>query len=235
MLAGFTDATLPPVLGYVMARPKPTAQVLLSLESGDPYLAVGRYGTGMGVCCTADLTERWSSEWLTWGGCGKFWAQILRGILKRADATGIEARTTLEQDQLSLQIRRTDEAGRPLSDIRWQPYALDENGKEREVKVSETGIGRYAVNVSLKDAEALTFRLNDTEYGKVKFLQWLRPYPAEYRLSTKIDPALNTLPNFSVEEIKQGLPAVSIRSSLIPLLCFIAIGFLIAGLVLRRV
>lgn len=235
MLAGFTDATFPPVLGYVMARPKPTAQVLLSLESGDPYLAVGRYGTGMGVCCTADLTERWSSEWLTWGGCGKFWAQILRGALKRADATGIEAKPSFERDQLSLQIRRTDEAGRPLSDIRWQPHALDETGQERPVKVTETGIGRYAADVSLKDAASLTFRLNDTEYGKVKFMQWIRPYPAEYRLSTAIDPALATLPAFSAQTLKAGLPAVNIRSSLIPLLCFTAIGFLIAGLVLRRV
>lgn len=235
MLSGFTDATFPPVLGYVMARPKPTAQVLLALESGDPYLAVGRYGTGMGVCCTADLTERWSSEWLTWGGCGKFWAQILRGALKRADATGIEAHAQFERDQLSLQVRRTDEAGRPLSGIPWQPHALDHNGKERDVQIAETGIGRYAVNVSLKDASALTFRLNDTEYGKVKFMQWLRPYPAEYRLATEIDPNISNLPTFTATTLKQGLAPVKIRSSMIPTLCFIAIGFLITGLVLRRV
>jgi Ca-activated chloride channel homolog len=97
-LTGFTDATFPPVLGYVMAKPKPTAQVLLSLESGDPYLAIGRYGSGTGVCCTADLTERWSSEWLTWGGCGKFWAQIFRSALKRADATGVEVHPQITQD-----------------------------------------------------------------------------------------------------------------------------------------
>ncbi len=234
-LTGFTDATFPPVLGYVMAKPKPTAQVLLSLESGDPYLAIGRYGSGTGVCCTADLTERWSSEWLTWGGCGKFWAQIFRSALKRADATGVEVHPQITQDSLQLSIRRTDEAGRPLARIPWQLHALDDKNAERPSNIQEIGIGRYTAETSLKETKSLTLRLHDTEYGKVKLVQWLRPYPAEYQLSSTCDPTLLALATYEPDQVKKGLELINTRRTLIPPLCLAAIVLLIAGLILRRV
>jgi hypothetical protein len=235
ILNGFTSTTFPPVLGYVMARPKPTAQVLLALESGDPLLAIGRYGIGTGVCCTADLTERWGGEWLAWGACGKFWAQVLRGSLKRADSSGIEAKPTLTGNELLLDIRRTDEAARPLSGISWQPTALDDTGTARPVAVRETGVGRYQARVSVADTRQLTFRLHDTEHGNAKLLQWLRPYPAEYRLATTVDPALTALPAFAPATLRSGLAPVRLRSSLVPLCCFLAIAAMLAGLVLRRI
>ena len=37
----------PFLLGYVVTRPKPTAEVILATESGDPLLAWWRYGLGM--------------------------------------------------------------------------------------------------------------------------------------------------------------------------------------------
>ncbi len=73
LLAGFSKNDLPLSLGYVMTEVKPTAQLLLAVETGDPLLAIGRYGLGSGMAYTSDLTERWGAEWLAWDGCGKFW------------------------------------------------------------------------------------------------------------------------------------------------------------------
>ena len=235
ILNGFTSTAFPPVLGYVMARPKPTAQVLLALESGDPLLAIGRYGIGTGTCFTADLTERWGGEWLAWGACGKFWAQVLRGSLKRADSSGIEVKPTLADAELVLDIRRTDEASRPLSGIRWQPTALDDAGKSRPVSLRETGVGRYQARVSIADTRQLTFRLHDTEHGNAKLLQWLRPYPSEYRLTAAADPALTGLRAFSPTTLHADLAPVRLRRSLVPICCFLAIAAMLAGLVLRRI
>jgi len=36
----------PFLLGYVITRPKPTAEVILATEAGDPLLAWWRYGLG---------------------------------------------------------------------------------------------------------------------------------------------------------------------------------------------
>ncbi|RYD30146.1 MAG: VWA domain-containing protein, partial [Verrucomicrobiaceae bacterium] len=89
MLAGYADSDLPASLGYVMTEAKPTTQVVLAVESGDPLLAVGRFGLGQGLCFTSDLTEKWGGEWLAWDGCGKFWSQVLRSILKKEDVEGM--------------------------------------------------------------------------------------------------------------------------------------------------
>lgn len=235
IMAGFENAAFPPVLGYVMARPKPTAQVLLAVESGDPLLAVGKFGLGTGVAFTGDLTERWGSEWLAWQGCGKFWAQVFRGTLRKEESVGIEARSERERGRWDIDVRATDDAGRPLAAVPWTGNALDDSGKEFPVKIEESGIGRYRVRVDPGDAPRLTLRLHDPERGKVKTLRWERGYPAEYRLSGEPDPALAKVAAFDAAAPREGIPVVRVRSSALPWAGLVAIVFMIAGIVLRRV
>lgn len=66
MFAGTVEDELPFCFGYVMAKPKPTAQVLLAAETGDPLLAISRFGLGVGMAYTSDVTEKWGGEWLAW-------------------------------------------------------------------------------------------------------------------------------------------------------------------------
>ena len=53
-LAEIDFATAPFLLGYVVTRPKPTSEVILATESGDPLLTWWRYGLGMCVAFTSD-------------------------------------------------------------------------------------------------------------------------------------------------------------------------------------
>ena len=71
-----------------MTRPKPTAEVILATESGDPLLAWWRYGLGMSVAFTSDAKSRWAAEWLSWPQFGQFWAQVVRHALRKAEAKG---------------------------------------------------------------------------------------------------------------------------------------------------
>ncbi|HUG67819.1 MAG TPA: VWA domain-containing protein, partial [Pirellulaceae bacterium] len=68
----------PFLLGYVMTRPKPTCEVILATEKGDPLLAWWRYGLGMTGAFTSDAKSRWAAEWMTWPEFGKFWTQVIR-------------------------------------------------------------------------------------------------------------------------------------------------------------
>ena len=72
----------------MITRPKPTAEVILATESGDPLLAWWRYGLGMSVAFTSDAKARWAAEWLTWPQFGQFWAQVGRHALRKAEAKG---------------------------------------------------------------------------------------------------------------------------------------------------
>ena len=78
----------PFLLGYVVTRPKPTAEVILATESGDPLLAWWRYGLGVTVAFTSDAKARWAAEWISWPQFGQFWAQVVRHALRKAEAKG---------------------------------------------------------------------------------------------------------------------------------------------------
>ncbi len=94
----------PFLLGYVVTRPKPTAEVILATESGDPLLAWWRYGLGMSVAFTSDAKARWAAEWLTWPQFGQFWAQVVRHAIRTVRDQGL-ARTGRAQ---GTQGRRLD-------------------------------------------------------------------------------------------------------------------------------
>ena len=76
VLADIDFDTAPFLLGYVVTQPRPTAEVILATESGDPLLAWWRYGLGMCVAFTSDAKNQWASEWMTWDGFSRFWAQV---------------------------------------------------------------------------------------------------------------------------------------------------------------
>jgi Ca-activated chloride channel homolog len=235
LLSGFERADFPPVLGYVMAKPKPTAQVLLATETGDPLLAVGRFGLGTGIAFTSDLTERWGGEWLAWDGCGRFWAQAIRAALRKEDAVGIETRVHEERGNIVIDVNRSDDAGRPLGGVSWKAGALNDAGKEQPVSIAETGVGKYRFNIPVLDSPRLTVRLHDAAEGKVKTLRWNRSYPAEYQLTSSADPALATATAFDPARIRDGINPVRIRSSAMPWFGLAAILLMLAGGVLRRI
>ncbi len=230
LMSGFEKADLPFILGYVMTRPKATAQVLLVAETGDPLLAVSRFGLGNGLAWTSDLTEKWGSEWLSWSGGGKFWAQVLRGILRKDTGTGISLQKSHADEVLSLTVKRSDEAGRLLNNVPWEIEALDEYGKSVDVAVQETGLGSYKLSLPTAGKQRLALRLLDPQTGALKVTQWTRAYPAEYQLNSSIPAALADL---SVEST--DVNPVTIRTSATPLFGLLAILFTIAGIVMRRV
>jgi len=83
-LEGLEFESSPFLLGYVMTRLKPTAELWLSTERGDPLLATWRYGLGRAGAFSSDARNRWGVEWLKWEGFGKFWVQTLRYLSRPA-------------------------------------------------------------------------------------------------------------------------------------------------------
>jgi Ca-activated chloride channel homolog len=234
ILAGYTDSDLPFTLGYVMTEAKPTAQLLLAVETGDPLLAIGRYGLGTGMAYTSDLSEKWGGEWLAWDGCGKFWAQAIRGVLRKNSVDGMQVTARADDDQWRFQIRRTADNGAPLNDLHWDAVALDENGQQQAVEVRETGLGRFEAAVPIAGAERMTVRIRDADYDKTVVQHFNRPYPAEYRLAIDATPALAALPGVGGKSVREGiLPNVSRRSA-IEYAYFAALACLVTSVLLRR-
>ena len=235
LLAGFDEADLPFALGYVMTEVKPTAQLLLAAETGDPLLAVGRYGLGTGLAYTSDLTERWGGEWLAWDGCGKFWSQALRSVLRKADTENFEITQQVRDEQWQVQVERTEPGGSPINGIDWEAIAVDRYGQKQAVDVREIGLGRYEVSHSLAGQERLALRLLDRGHDKLSILHFLRPYPAEYQLARKVPAAIDSLTTFDVETIRADLQPVNYRRSVSHFTYGSALICLLIGVLLRRI
>jgi Ca-activated chloride channel family protein len=78
LLRGLPLESLPALRGYVLAYPKPAAEVLLLSDKADPILAVWRYGLGRSAAFTSDLRGRWGKGWVEWEEFAKFASQLVR-------------------------------------------------------------------------------------------------------------------------------------------------------------
>ncbi|HBR94763.1 MAG TPA: hypothetical protein DEA90_11430 [Opitutae bacterium] len=235
ILSGYERSQLPMVLGYVMTRPTPTAQVLLVAETGDPLLAVSRFGLGTGLAYTSDLTDRWGSEWLSWPSGSKFWAQVIRGILKKESGAGMSVQSSVQGERMQVQVLRQDPGMRPVNQLSWRAEALDERGQTHVLELTQSGLGQYAGELSLAGLDRLVLNIRDLTLGRSQVLRWQRSYPAEYRLGAKPAPELQQVPAFTPATIRDQLVSASALQSATPVFVLSAMFLLLLGIVLRRV
>ncbi|MEO2045718.1 MAG: VWA domain-containing protein [Pirellulales bacterium] len=214
LLSGYHDVDLPFTLGYVMTEVKPTAQLLLAVETGDPLLAVGRYGLGNGLAYTSDLTEKWGGEWLAWDDCGKFWGQALRAIMRKNSTEGLQISTRQQADGWHLDIHRSQPNASPINGIAWDAALLDDRGNNQAIAVKEVGLGRYQTSIAPTIQQRTTLRLRDKDYDITKLLHFHQTYPVEYRLGQDLPAAIASLPKAPVETVVLNItPARRLRST----------------------
>ena len=233
-LTGYDEAELPFTLGYVMTESKPTAQLLLAAETGDPLLAIGRYGLGTGLAYTSDLTEKWGGEWLAWEGCGKFWAQMIRSVLRHNESDGVELVERHDGDVWSVDVRRTDPSGAPLNGVAWDAALVDAEGLGSPIEMREVGLGRYEAKIPLTDRSNVSLRIRDADHDKLLLRHWHRPYPNEYRLSQDVPAAVAALTPALTETVIDEIAPVKRQASVVHYAYFAALVCLIGSILFRR-
>ncbi len=91
-IKGLSFGTAPPLHGYVVAQPRPRAQLVLDGPEGDPILAHWPIGLGHAGAWTSDFTDRWASGFTKWPSAAQMMTQLAREIGRKAD----EARVRLD-------------------------------------------------------------------------------------------------------------------------------------------
>jgi Ca-activated chloride channel family protein len=157
----------PFLLGYVVTRPKPTAEVILATEAGDPLLAWWRYGLGMSVAFTSDAKARWAAEWVSWPQFGQFWAQVARHALRRAETRGTSIQVARKGRRASVTLDAIDPSGRFLNRALTELSLIDPRLGNRKLPMDQTAPGRYeaAFDVSRQGSYQLMF--TQTKDGQV--------------------------------------------------------------------
>jgi Ca-activated chloride channel homolog len=224
---------LPFLLGHLMARPKPTAKTYFITDSGDPLLSVGRFGLGQSVAFTSDISEKWAGEWLEWAHFGKFWAQVLRTIVRSEDSNGVLLFCSEEGALNRYSIHHKDQADRPVSTATWEATVIRANGSSSNTPVRPIGLGRYEVSLP-KWEESYRVVFRDTVSGKHITQTHVPKYPAEYHLDDSIDQVLQTLPRWNSKELRQDQITWT-RASLVPHFIIMSLLSMMIGIVFRRV
>ncbi len=232
MLEGINFESVPYLVGYVMTKIKPTAQMQLLTEEGDPLLAIGQYGLGKGLAFTSDVTDQWAFEWLDWNEFGKFWGQIIRSCLRRENKEGIRIIKEESQHQLNLNITQNDERGVLQPNQNWSGVVSSQNGLSETVHVEPIGYGVYRTNFSVEEQGLYSFKLTNKEDGKSITTHYQKNYPREYQLGSPISPYFEKLLQNSIHDTNSFAYSYKDISSLFVLL---ALTLIILAIVLRRI
>lgn len=132
----------PPLLGYVGASPKATAQTSLVTHLGDPLLATWQYGLGRSLAWTSDATGRWATDWVRWDGFATFWNQAARWTFGARSEGALDAEIRLDGDTARL-IVDAQSGGRYLNDLSLTANVVDPAGNTQSVALQQVGPGRY--------------------------------------------------------------------------------------------
>lgn len=139
---------MPPLGGLVLTQPREEPTVVYSIltPGGEPVLAHWNAGLGRVAAFTSDA-HHWASRWIEWPGYGQMWVRIARTIARPPADRRQELTMQFAGSSLRLRLDAADDQGRPL-DLLSVPGALYGPGGERlEVRLSQTGPGRYEAEV----------------------------------------------------------------------------------------
>ncbi|MFN8500299.1 VWA domain-containing protein [Kouleothrix sp.] len=141
------DAT-PALGGYVVATPRPTAQVLLATPRGEPLLAAWQYGLGRGLAFTSDTGARWGAAWARWAEFPRFAAQLFGWLLPQQAQQNLALEASSLGAELVLQVHAQDALGRPLTGLAIDGRLLATDTISAAVALREVGPGEYRAALS---------------------------------------------------------------------------------------
>jgi uncharacterized membrane protein len=176
----------PFLLGYVVTRPKPTAEVVLATESGDPLLAWWRYGLGMTVAFTSDAKARWAAEWLSWPQFGQFWAQVVRHAVRKAEARGAVVQVERKGRKATVSLDAIEQpSGRFLNRAATELTLVDPQLATRKIPMAQIAPGRYQAEFDTTRAGSYQLMISETKDSQLVGRQTRGlavGYPDELRL-----------------------------------------------------
>lgn len=247
-LAEIDIRSAPFLLGYVRTRARPTGEVILTAENGEPLLAWWRSGLGMTGVFTSDAKARWAAEWISWPQFGKFWTQTVRHLMRSNDSHEFQliteaARTTGENTTLTLDV--VDQNEQYLNGAEVLLTIIDPVLKRTQRPMNQIAPGRYSTEVITTQRGEYHLGFDVRKDGEVIHHQsrgFVRSFSDELRFRPVNESLLKTISEVSGGEfapspelIFQKRPETKIRPvPLWPWLISLAAVLIIPDIVLRR-
>ncbi len=246
VLSGIDLANGPFLLGYVTTRPKPTCELILATEKGDPLLAWWRHGLGMSVAFTSDAKSRWAAEWLSWPGYSKFWAQLVRHAMRKSEAKGVVVQVEQKEGKATVTLDAVNAAGKYLNQVDTELTVIDPQLGDRKLAMAQTAPGRYVAEFETPRSGAYHLEMLQKRQGQTLSQQsrgLVVGYDDEFRLKPTNEELLQAIARVSggaynpdPESVFADLGRTAPRSTpLWPYLVIAAALLFLADVALRRI
>lgn len=174
--AALSPMELPPVYGYALTFPKPTAEVALLLPTGDPLLAFWHLGLGTVAVLNTDLRGGWTRAWAGDPRWLSHFSALLAKLwpVRRQIPVFWEARG----DRLFIRLD-VAEGGRWVHGLRFSGKLVGSKGAQ-ELQFRQIAPGRYEAEAIHPGYGAyfLSFAEESGRFGSSAVLAL--PYPLEY-------------------------------------------------------
>jgi Ca-activated chloride channel homolog len=147
-LAGVALESAPALGGYVVTRPRPLAETVLTTGDGTPLYARWQLGLGQVAAWTSDLGTRWSASWSRWPPYEKLWSQVARATMRRRAASHFPIRSARAGDLVRLTVDAVDAGDRFMVGLDGQVQVTAVSPGHpatppQKLPLAETAPGRY--------------------------------------------------------------------------------------------
>jgi len=152
MIEGTGIESAPPLRGYVTTKPKPTGEVILISDLGEPLLARWRHGAGTSVAWTSDVKNRWSVDWIRWGGYPKFWAQVIRSSMRRKVYDSYDLYAKVADGRAQITVDAINSGDKFVNELDTDLQVIDPatNKVTETVPMAQTAAGRYTADFKIQ-------------------------------------------------------------------------------------
>jgi len=146
---------VPMLKGLVLTGEKRDPRILMPMvgPEGEPVFAHWQVGLGRSAAFTSDATNRWATNWLSWGGYPDFWSRTVRSIARPSATRDADLLVAIRDGQLNVQLDAAFDAepatGRRLRSGSFGNFldvkgsVLKPDGTVETITLDQTGPGQY--------------------------------------------------------------------------------------------
>ncbi|HEY3266221.1 MAG TPA: VWA domain-containing protein [Armatimonadota bacterium] len=196
VLRGLNLRTMPALHAYDLASDRPLSRVPMRTAKDDPLLAFWQYGLGTSMAFTSDAQPKWARPWFGWTDFSGFWAQTVRGTLRRASNNRIQVSTHREGGRGIVSVEAYDASGAPINGLPAKVNVLMPDGAAREASLQQEGPGRYAGSFEASQTGGYIVSVAESAPGgtpRVTRSGFSIAYPPEYQAARPNAPLLARL------------------------------------------
>lgn len=202
IVRGFSNGDFPALMAYCLADARPLARVGLVSPKKDPILATWQYGLGSSLAFTSDAQARWAARWVGWDGFGRFWAQAVRSIARKATLNDYQMSVGQAGGRGVVNLKATDRLGNPIAASELAIKVSNPDGNAQDVVLTQEAPGEFSGSFPASDMGSYIVTVSENATGgekRVSSSGFSVSYSPEYRNYRTNTPLLN-----SVTEISGG-------------------------------